>query len=196
MRYPAEQKSKTHKQIVDAAAVALRANGLQGIGIAGLMSQLGLTHGGFYAHFKNRDALVIEASACAASESLSRLTQAAANAPAGKEVAAMLDFYLSPVHRDDPGHGCVLPAFASEVTRQSDPVRNAFTASLNMNLSKISQYMPAKDRKGRLAQAMALVSGMAGGVLVARAINDPERSDLLLDSVRTQLLRMYDSWRA
>lgn len=196
MRYPADQKAETHRQIVAAAAAEFRCKGLQGIGIAELMSQLGLTHGGFYAHFKNRDALVMEASVCAATESLDRLLAAATDVPAGKEVEAMLDFYLSPAHRDDVAHGCLLPALASEIARQSESVRNAFTESLQTNLAKIARYMPARDSDGRMAQAMTLISGMAGGVLIARAISDSNLSDVLLNSVRMQLLGLYSAWQA
>lgn len=192
MRYPAHQKAETHKQIVDAAAREFRGRGLQGIGIADLMSQVGLTQGGFYAHFKDRDALVAEATVCAATQSLCRLMEAAAASP-GKEVEAMLDFYLSPEHRDDPAHGCLLPALAAELARQSQPVRSAFTESLKVNMSKIGRFMPGRDEKSRRAQAMMLVSGMAGGVLLARAIDDPKLSSLLLASVRSQLLATYGS---
>jgi TetR/AcrR family transcriptional repressor of nem operon len=195
VRYPAHQKAETHKQIVDAAAREFRSRGLQGIGIADLMSQVGLTQGGFYAHFKDRDALVAEATSCAATQNLCRLIEAAAASP-GHEVEAMLDYYLSAEHRDDPGHGCLLPALAAELARQSQPVRSAFTESLKVNMAKIARFMPARDEKTKRAQAMMMVSGMAGGVLLARAIADPKLSDLLLESVRAQLLVAFGSTRA
>lgn len=194
MRYPAEQKAQTHQQIVELAAREFRGKGLQGIGIANLMAQVGLTHGGFYAHFKDRDALVEEAVVCAAEESFRRLIAVAQEASPGQEVAAMLDDYLSPTHRDEPGQGCVLPALAAEIAGQADSVRKAFTRSLKANVGKMARYMPGKDERTRSTQAMALISGMAGGVLVARAVSDPKLSALLLESVRTQLLNLHDTW--
>ncbi|MDD5332292.1 MAG: TetR/AcrR family transcriptional regulator [Rhodoferax sp.] len=194
MRYPAEQKAQTHQQIVELAAREFRSKGLQGIGIANLMAQVGLTHGGFYAHFKDRDALVEEAAVCAAEQSFQQLMDAADGAPPGAEVAAMLDYYLSPEHRDEPGQGCVLPALAAEIAGQPDPVRKAFTKSLRANVGKMARYMPGNDEKTRLTRAMALISGMAGGVLVARAISDPKLSSMLLESVRTQLLNLHGTW--
>lgn len=194
MRYPAEQKAQTHQQIVELAAREFRGKGLQGIGIANLMAQVGLTHGGFYAHFKDRDALVEEAVVCAAEESFRRLIAVAQEASPGQEVAAMLDDYLSPTHRDEPGQGCVLPALAAEIAGQADSVRKAFTRSLKANVGKMARYMPGKDERTRSTQAMALISGMAGGVLVARAVSDPRLSALLLESVRTQLLNLHDTW--
>lgn len=193
MRYPAEQKAQTHQQIVELAAREFRGKGLQGIGIANLMAQVGLTHGGFYAHFKDRDALVEEAVVCAAEESFRRLIAVAQEASPGQEVAAMLDDYLSPTHRDEPGQGCVLPALAAEIAGQADSVRKAFTRSLKANVGKMARYMPGKDERTRSTQAMALISGMAGGVLVARAVSDPKLSALLLESVRTQLLNLHDT---
>jgi TetR/AcrR family transcriptional repressor of nem operon len=195
MRYSPEQKAETHKQIVEAAAQEFRSKGLQGIGIADLMSQVGLTHGGFYAHFKDRDALVEEAAVCAATQSFGRLLEAAGSARHGKEVEAILNYYLSPEHRDDFGFGCLLPALAADIARQPDSVRSVFTKSLTENVDKFAYYMPATDHKTKLSQAMMLISGMAGGVLIARAINDPKLSKMLLDSVRFQLLNLYGSWR-
>lgn len=194
MRYPSEQKAETHELIVSAAARAFRDKGLQGIGIADLMSQVGLTHGGFYAHFKDRDALVMEATVRAAEESAARLMAAAEAAPPGRQVAAMLDFYLSPEHRDDCSHGCLLPALAADLGRQSEPVRSAFTAALKTNVEKVARCMPASDETTRVSQAMTLLSGMAGGMLIARSINDPGLVKLLLDSLRNQLWGLYESW--
>lgn len=194
MRYPAEQKAQTHQQIVELAAREFRSKGLQGIGIANLMAQVGLTHGGFYAHFKDRDALVEEAVVYATNESFRQLIAVAETAPAGQEVAAMLDNYLSPTHRDEPGQGCVLPALAAELAGQPEAVRKAFTKSLKANVGKMARYMPAEDEKTRSTQAMVLISGMAGGVLVARSISDPKLSAMLLESVRTQLLCLHGTW--
>lgn len=196
MRHSTERKAETHKQIVDAAAREFRGKGLQGIGIADLMSQVGLTHGGFYAHFKDRDALVAEAAICAAMASFGRLKDAAEAAPDGEEVKAMLDSYLNTEHRDDYGDGCLLPALAADIARQSDSVRSAFTESLKQNMKGIAKYMPAKDSKTKMSQAMMLISGMAGGVLIARAVNDPKLSGMMLDSARAQLLGLYRSWSA
>lgn len=194
MRYSPEQKAETHRQIVDAAAQKFRSKGLQGIGIADLMSQVGLTHGGFYAHFKDRDALVEEAAVCAATQSFGRMIEAAQSAPEGRQLEAILDFYLSPEHRDDVGFGCVLPALAADIARQPDAVRTVFTESLIANLNNFAQFMPAQDNKTKLTQAMMLISAMAGGVLIARAISDPKLSKTLLDSVRQQLMDLYKSW--
>jgi TetR/AcrR family transcriptional repressor of nem operon len=88
----------------------------------------------------------------------------------------------------------LLPAIAADIARQSDSVKGAFTESLQANMSGIAKYMPAKNNEGKLNQAMMLISSMAGAMLIARAINDSKLSNMLLESVRTQLLDLYISW--
>lgn len=190
MRYSPNHRAETHKAIVEAAAREFRARGVQGISISDLMSSVGLTQGGFYAHFKDRDALVAEAVTEAASQSLCRLVEAAEAAP-GREVEAMLGFYLSAGHRDDPGQGCLLPALSADLARQPPAVRVAFTGALKANMSRLARFMPATDAAAKRAQAMAFVSGMVGGLALARAVDDPKLSKTLLDSVRSQLLGAY-----
>lgn len=195
MRYPPDQKAETHRQIVNVAAREFRTRGLSGIGIANLMAEVGLTQGGFYAHFKDRDTLVAEATHIAAEQSFCQLVAAAESSP-GHEVEAMLNFYLSPEHRDNPGQGCLLPALASELSRQAPVVRRAFTDSLKSNMERIARFMPARGNKAKEAQAMAFISTLAGAVLLARAIDDPELCHSVLKSVRIQLLATYGMKRA
>lgn len=191
MRYPADHKERVHSRIVDVAAQEFRRNGLDGVGIADLMAQAGLTHGTFYAHFKDRGALVNEATAHAAVESFSRLVEAAQSAKKGHEIEAMVEFYLSPEHRDDVASGCLLPALASDLSRQPEEVRKQFTESLKSNLAKLAQFMPGRSQKEKATQAMALIGSLAGAVLLARALDDEGASNLMLQAMRTQLLRHY-----
>src|SRR5271155_5546023 len=109
MRYSREHKFQTHTRIVKKASVKLREKGAHGIGVADLMKDAGLTHGGFYAHFDSREALVIEAFSHAMDRATERWRKAAETMPHEKRLAAVVDIYLSPGHRDDPGHGCAVP---------------------------------------------------------------------------------------
>src|SRR4029079_9034937 len=102
MRYSKEQKQETHARIVRKASVRLREKGAHGIGVADLMREAGLTHGGFYAHFDSRDALVIEAFAYAMARSTARWRKMAEATPPEKRFAAIVESYLTPLHRDDP----------------------------------------------------------------------------------------------
>ena len=117
MRYSKEHKQETHARIVKRASVKLREHGAHGIGVADLMKEAGLTHGGFYAHFASREALVIEAFAYAMDRSTARWRRKAEETPADQRFATIIDSYLTPLHRDDPGNGCAVPALAAEIAR-------------------------------------------------------------------------------
>src|ERR1700756_4909062 len=105
MRYSKEHKLETHARIVKKASVRLREKGAHGIGVADLMKDAGLTHGGFYAHFDSREALVIEAFAYAMDRSMERWKKTFEQIPLDKRLAMIVESYLTPVHRDDPGRG-------------------------------------------------------------------------------------------
>ena len=105
MRYSKEHKQETHARIVKKASVRLREKGAHGIGVADLMKEAGLTHGGFYAHFDSREALVIEAFAYAMDRSVEHWRKIAAETPPEKRLSTIVDSYVSTVHRDDPGRG-------------------------------------------------------------------------------------------
>src|SRR3954464_11004723 len=119
MRYSKEHKQETHAKIVKKAAVLLREKGAHGIGVADLMKEAGLTHGGFYAHFESREALVVEAFAYAIDRSVAGWRKQLDELPPQKRLATLIDGYLSADHRDDVGHGCAIPALGAEIARES-----------------------------------------------------------------------------
>src|SRR5258705_1072535 len=110
MRYSKEHKQETHGRIVKKASVRLREKGAHGIGVADLMKEAGLTHGGFYAHFDSREALVIEAVAYAMDRSTQRWRKIAEQTPPEQRLATIVDNYLTPAHRDETRHRCAVPA--------------------------------------------------------------------------------------
>ena len=119
MRYSREHKQETHDRIVRKASVRLREKGAHGIGVADLMKEAGLTHGGFYAHFDSREALVIEAFSYAMDRSMAHWRKAAEQIAPEKRLESTVDSYLTSVHRDDPGRGCALPTLGAEIARES-----------------------------------------------------------------------------
>jgi TetR/AcrR family transcriptional repressor of nem operon len=187
MRYSSEHKAETHRKIVRKAAEQFRLQGLDGIGIAPLMSTLGLTHGGFYEHFKGKNGLIAEASVSALEDMLEVITNAMNAAPKGKELQGVLNYYLSPAHRDHPGKGCALPAIAADLARRPERLRQEFTRVLNAIFEQVAKGMPGESAKRRKEQAMAFFSGMVGTVLLARVVSDREMSDALLESGCRQL---------
>jgi TetR/AcrR family transcriptional repressor of nem operon len=188
MRYSKEHKQETHTRIVKKAAVLLREKGAHGVGVADLMKEAGLTHGGFYAHFDSREALVIEAFAYAMDRSTDRWRQIAAQTPPDKRLATIIDSYLTAVHRDDPGHGCAVPVLGAEIVRESPKTRKAFATKLDQMLDMMAEQMGDVPRKTARKQAMAMLATMAGTLLLARIAGTGELSDEILAAGREAAL--------
>ena len=148
MRYSREHKQETHDRIVRKASVRLREKGAHGIGVADLMKEAGLTHGGFYAHFNSREALVIEAFSYAMDRSMAHWRKAAEQMAPEKRLESTVNSYLTSVHRDDPGRGCALPTLGAEIARESPRTRKAFAAKLDQMIDMLAEQMhgiPGKD---------------------------------------------------
>lgn len=191
VRYPAGHKEKTREQIVSVAARAFREEGVAGVSVPELMGRAGLTHGGFYAHFRNKDQLVAEVCRIALRESSAKLIETARQAPREERLAAFIRAYASRTHRDDPGGGCVLPALAAELGRHDAPeVRAAFTESFNESIAMLARALPEGDTD-RTDRALALMSGLAGSVMLSRAVDDPELSDRILQSARDVFIAAF-----
>ncbi|MBW4605841.1 MAG: TetR/AcrR family transcriptional regulator [Hassallia sp. WJT32-NPBG1] len=180
MRYSKEHKQQTRGRILQQATQAFREEGLRGVGVTELMSKLGLTHGGFYAHFKNKEALVVEACTYGLSEAVEKLESGAAEAPVGEEVRKMIEAYLSDEHRDNPGQGCVVAALAGELCREPSPVRRTFTRGLRAYIDRLATLLPFHVRRSREEQALILLAGMVGCLLLARAVDNRAESDEIL----------------
>ena len=184
MRYSRQHKEETHHRLLKKAAEEFRRNGVQGTGIAPLMGRLGLTHGGFYAHFDSKNELIAEATGPMFEDALSRRMLAAAEAaPKGKGVRAIVNHYLSAQHRDNP-EGCALAGLAGEMARQPEPVRNAYISAMNHRLKRIAALLPGDDEKARFDRARLLMAGMAGTMMIAKAMTDRDVSDHFLQQAR------------
>src|SRR3954464_2602891 len=168
MRYSREHKLETHSRIVKKASVRLREKGAHGLGIADLMKEAGLTHGGFYAHFESREALVIEAFAHAMDRGTEHWRKLAEATPPEKRLAAIVRSYLTPLHRDDPGHGCAIPTLGAEIARESPKTRKAFAAKLEQMIDMLAGQIPDVPRKAARKQATATLATMMGTMVLAR----------------------------
>ena len=188
MRYSKEHKLETHARIVKKASVRLREKGAHGIGVADLMKDAGLTHGGFYAHFDSREALVVEAFGYAIDASIERWLRLAEQTPPEKRFGTIVDSYLSPLHRDDLGHGCAIPALSAEIARESPKTRKAFAAKLEQMIEMIAAQIPDVPRKAARRQAMASLATMMGTLVLARVAGTSEFSDEILDAGRVAAL--------
>jgi TetR/AcrR family transcriptional repressor of nem operon len=184
MRYSKEHKQETHARIVKKASVRLREKGAHGIGVADLMKEAGLTHGGFYAHFDSREALVIEAFAYAMDRSTERWRKVAEETPSEKRLATIVESYLTPLHRDDPGHGCAVPTLGAEIARESPKTRKAFAAKLEQMIDMMADQILDVPRKSARKQAVAAVATMMGTLVLSRIAGNGEFSDEILAAGR------------
>ncbi len=180
MRYSTKHKAQTRARIVRRAATSLRQNGTHGVGVADLMKQAGLTHGGFYAHFKSRDALIGEAMIFAMDGIAKKWHARAEKAPAGKKVDAIVNGYLTAQHRDDVGNGCVLPALGAEIARANAKTRKAFAGRLEEMIALVIEARGARATKAARQQAMGTICAMMGALVLARATGGQLSEDLLL----------------
>lgn len=188
MRYSREHKLETHARIVRKASVRLREKGAHGIGVADLMKDAGLTHGGFYAHFDSREALVIEAFAYAMDRSTEHWRKIAEQTPPDKRLAAIVDSYLTTLHRDDPGHGCAVPTLGAEIARESPKTRKAFAAKLERMIDMLAALIPEIPPRTARKQAMATLATMMGALVLARIAGTGDFSDDILGAGREAVL--------
>src|ERR1700716_542079 len=184
MRYSREHKLETHARIVRKASVRLREKGAHGVGVADLMKEAGLTHGGFYAHFDSREALVIEAFADAMDRGTEHWRKLAEQTPPEKRLATIVGTYLTPLHRDDPGHGCAIPTLGAEIARESPKTRKAFAAKMEHMIDMLAEQIPEVPRKAARKQAMAAIATMMGTLVLARVAGSGEVSDEILGAGR------------
>ena len=188
MRYSREHKSETHSRIVKKASVKLREKGAHGIGVADLMKDAGLTHGGFYAHFASREALVVEAFAHAMDRSTAHWRKLSEETPAEKRLSKIVNTYLAPAHRDDPGHGCAVPALAAEIAREGVKTRRVFSGRMEQMIDMLADQFHDVPRKAARKQAMAAFATMVGSLVMARIAGNGEFSDEILKSGREAVL--------
>src|SRR6476661_7732024 len=188
MRYSREHKQETHDRIVKKASVRLREKGAHGIGVADLMKEAGLTHGGFYAHFDSREALVIEAFGYAMDRAAEHWRNMAAEIAPEKRLSAIVDSYVSATHRDDPGRGCAVPTLGAEIARESAKTRKAFSAKLDQMIDLVADQIPDVPRKTARRLAMGTMATMMGALVMSRVAGSGELSDEILASGREAAL--------
>jgi len=189
MRYDSEHKARTRAKVVKEAAATIRAVGPDGIGVAGLMAKVGLTHGGFYAHFKSKEDLVAEAVSQMFDDSRAMFeTRTEGRAPADG-LASYIDFYLSEQHRDQTERGCPLPRLSNELARLPGPARDRFAAGAAGLTSRIAQLLEKLGTPDAEQAAASMVSEMVGALALARAVPDREQSGRILEASRDGLKR-------
>lgn len=181
-RAPSSRKEETHERIVEVASRAIRRSGYAGTGVADIMKEAGLTHGGFYAHFASREALLAEAADRAGAEAVRVSADIAAAAGPGKALQALLQAYLSQQHMEAVELGCPVSALGSEMHRQAPEVRHVATRHIKEMIDLVARQLPNWGTPEAHEQAVFMVSSMIGAMVMARAVDDPALSRTLRES--------------
>jgi TetR/AcrR family transcriptional repressor of nem operon len=192
MRYDNEHKQRTRAKVLEAAAQAIRNDGPERVGVAAVMAEAGLTHGGFYAHFKSKDELVAAAIGSMFEESRARLARETEGRGAKQGLAAYVDFYLSAKHRDARGRGCPIAALASDAPRLSDDVRAAFAAGVARLTAGLAEKLGEAGTAEPQTAARSMMAELVGALSLARVETDRSTSDAILRDSRKQLKRRFD----
>jgi len=181
MPKPRLQKADTHARIVDIAAKRFRERGIHEISLADLMSEAGLTVGGFYKHFSSRDELVVEAFVASCQDAVSWSRGVSSYQQAVTE-------YLAENHRDHPETGCAVAALVGDVKSESHSVRAAYTREVRRNLEFFSSLAPADGALAKRQAGMFIFSACIGALELSRSIDDPKLSRDILRAVRKLLV--------
>jgi AcrR family transcriptional regulator len=186
------RKEITHDRILDVAARAIRRTGYDGVGVAEVMKEAGLTHGGFYAHFESREALLAEAIERAGRDSSAVMVQriAARQAKGASALRALVEAYLSDAHLQSLDSGCPVAALGSEMARQSAMVRESSSLRVQGLFKLVQSALPVGTDAGR---AMVLASTLVGALQLARGLDDAKQAKALLAASRQALIEQYDA---
>ena len=175
-RSASSRKEATHERIVEVAARAIRRSGYNGTGVADIMKEAGLTHGGFYAHFDSREGMLAEAADRAGADTMAFLARVAADAPPERALESMLRAYLSKEHVESADSGCAVAALGSEMPRQAPKVRRAATRRIKEMIDLVARQSPDWGKPSAHERALVTLSTMVGALVLARAVDDPKLS--------------------
>lgn len=195
MRYDAEHKARTRQTVMTVAKQAIRQHGLSSLGVAAVMKEAGLTHGGFYAHFPSRDALIDAAIHDMLEGAKARFLRITEGLSPVDALTAYLDMYLSREHRDSGSFLCPLPVLSADMAQLEPRMREVYALTAD-RLARLMQPMIVAadpeleaDPDAAMAIARSVVSEVVGGLSLARAIGPTEQSDAILAASRAALKR-------
>lgn len=181
MRYSADHKAQTHQRIVKEAAARFRKDGIGATGLQPLMKALGLTHGGFYAHFKSKDELVD----CALRSAAEEMRLATERRFAGERpLESFIELYLSEAHRRHPENGCPLPTMAAELGQRGEP-NPVVDSAVQERLALMAQALGGGETAE--AQSLVMLSTLIGALVLSRSVEDQAFATRILDASRAAL---------
>jgi TetR/AcrR family transcriptional repressor of nem operon len=185
MRYDSEHKQRTRERVLKEAGKAIRAKGPWNVGVAEVMASVGLTHGGFYAHFANRDEMLRAAISQMFEEAGARIVKAGIDhSDPARALESYVDFYLSVPHRDTRTSGCPLPFLSADAPRLPAGSRELYAAGVERLTERIARRLASLGHPAPWPAASSALSEMVGALALARADPDPARSEQRLASSR------------
>ena len=189
MRYDAERKARTRDTLLKEAGKAIRREGPQGVSVVSLMASAGLTHGGFYAHFTSKEALVAESIDASFADASGMYLRATEGFPPDVALRRYLTAYLSERHRDARETGCPLPSLGGDISRMDGAVRERFGAGVGRLQARLQALLEALGSTGAEELAASLLAEIVGALSIARAMPPGEASDAVLSRSRDALLK-------
>ncbi|MBC7481615.1 MAG: TetR/AcrR family transcriptional regulator [Rhizobacter sp.] len=178
------RKQATHDRIVNAASSIIRRSGYGGTGVADIMKEAGLTHGGFYAHFDSRDQLLAEAVDRAGADTLERMRKVIGRAAPQDAMNVLVDAYLSDGHAASPEAGCALATLGSETPRQAPEVRQVCARRLKEMVDLVERQLPGWGEPGQHEKALGVLSCLVGAMVLARAADDAHLSSAVREAAK------------
>jgi TetR/AcrR family transcriptional repressor of nem operon len=188
MKVSKEQAAENRERILDVAAQLFRERGFDGIGVADLMKCAGLTHGGFYGHFKSKEDLMAQAASRAMDTTMTSWNDLVLGA-GDHALEAFVDRYMSPEHRDNPGQGCAMATLGAQSAQQGAPVRQILTEGLKRLFEGLTRVVPGRTAAARREKAITTFASMVGAIVLARAANDDALSQEILQVVASAAKR-------
>jgi TetR/AcrR family transcriptional repressor of nem operon len=182
MRVSREQASENRERVLDVAAKLFRERGFNGVGVAELMKEAGLTHGGFYGQFESKEDLMAQASGRASAAVMKRWRESAARS--SHPLSALVGSYLSVSHRDEPGGGCIVAALGAEAPRESAKVRRVVADAAKSLLETLGEVVSGKSKAEKRQRAAVTLASMVGAIILARAVDDDVLSKEILRAVK------------
>ena len=191
MRYSREHKARNHEKILAMAARSFREHGGDASGIGTVMKKAGLAKGGFYRHFGSKNDLFVDAVARAFDEMGNGMLEVAKSAPAGQALRAIIGRYLSTLHADSPGMGCVFAALGPELARKPLPVRKRIEALREAYRERLLPFVPGRTRAEKLAKFELLFPSMAGVLTSVRMTSSPQKREQMLREARNFFIERF-----
>jgi TetR/AcrR family transcriptional repressor of nem operon len=191
VRYSKDHKQATRGRILEAAGRRFKQDGIDGSGVATVMSDAGLTNGAFYAHFKSKEDLVANVLA----DQLRAQRKSLDDQPSDRVgLEAFVRSYLSPEHRDQPADGCPSAALLDEIVRRRSETRDVFTGEVMGLVDDIASRLDPTDVEVARTNALTVLGLMVGTLQLARALTDRDLSDRLLARGVETALKLVDEF--